>query len=118
MRKEDGYEGNRKYAAGEVRVQVVSSRTTLIIVYLLCQVTRAIGSDEDFVVKDGKVKSQTQSNRMGRLELNFAHVKCFLIRLLRLEHHTSTSKGTGWGPVAQVVGVACGSGVSGEERGW
>ena len=46
---------------------------------LLGQMTGPIGRIEDLVVKDGKVESQPQSDRMSRLHLGACHFECFLI---------------------------------------
>lgn len=56
------------------------------LLYLFRQMAGTIRRYEDLVVEDGEVKRETQSNGVSRLQLNFAHVKRFLIGLLGLLH--------------------------------
>ena len=46
--------------------------------HLFRQLTRLVGAVEDFVIEDGKVESQTEADRVGRLHLVLADVKCVL----------------------------------------
>ena len=46
--------------------------------------TRSIGGIENLVVVDGVVERQAEANGMRRLQLRPRHVKCLLVRLLRL----------------------------------